>query len=206
MTEARPANARAGAAVAAAALLVLFATATARQHVAGGRALAASDEAMAQGETARAIDQARIAAQARALGSPHPERAYARLEAIARAAEKEGDRATAERAFRAVRAGAASTRVFGRAEDEARLARADAELARLATSAGDGAPEARGEAPRSPEPDGRADPRAYVALGVGGALLAAGLTALVSRRTPRFVAIAMTLAGLSAAALASFLA
>ena len=205
MTEARPANARAGAAVAAAALLVLFATATARQHVAGGRALAASDEAMAQGETARAIDQARIAAQARALGSPHPERAYARLEAIARAAEKEGDGATAERAFRAVRAGAASTRVFGRAEDEARLARADAELARLAASAGDGARRLaeRRRAPRARRARRSARLRRPQRR---GALLAAGLTALVSRRTPRFVAIAMTLAGLSAAALASFLA
>lgn len=108
----------------------VLATATVREIGEGSRAIAESDAAIERGDTARAITQARAAAQAVVPGSPYPARGYERLETLARDAEARGDDATANTAWQAMRAAALSTRGLA-VKTEGWLALASESLARL---------------------------------------------------------------------------
>jgi hypothetical protein len=84
-----------------------------REIMLGKEAVRACDAALGRGDLAGAIDAAREAAEARAPGSPYAEIGYARLEAIARAAEARDDDATAASAWRSIRAAALATTALG---------------------------------------------------------------------------------------------
>ncbi len=155
-------------------LFVLFAVATARQFSIGADAMRESDAAMSRGEVLGALEHARLAAEARAIGSPYPERAYQRLLEIARG----GDTTASVRAWRAIRSASLATRVFGRSGDDERLRVADNELLRITT-----APNAKTPAPALPLEE-RPESGAYVALFAGSLLLYAVLVLLVRLRAP----------------------
>jgi hypothetical protein len=160
---------------------LVLGVATARQFTIGAQAIEASDRAMQQGDVLSALDEARFAAQARAIGSPYPERGYQRLEEIAQTSEARHDVVTAARAWRAIRAASTSTRVFGRAADDDRVRMADSALTRLADL-----DPARGERPHPDAAlgtDDRPAPSTYAIYGAGGLLLYAGLVLLLRRRS-----------------------
>jgi len=89
---------------------ILLGVAGASEWSAGARAMRESDLLLAQGKSRQAAVQARRAAEAAVPGSPYPARAYARLEAIAMAAEVEGKADDAAFAWRAMRSAALATR------------------------------------------------------------------------------------------------
>jgi hypothetical protein len=89
----------------------------------GRRALVEAEGALARGDTFDAILAARVAAEARCPGCAAPTAGFAKLEAIAKAAEAKGDDATAFASWRAARAAALAT---GAPRD-----RADQEIARF---------------------------------------------------------------------------
>jgi hypothetical protein len=129
-------------------LALLVAVATVRQISAGARAVIDSDAAAARGDLAAATARARDAAEAAVPGSPYPREGYARLEAIARAAEAKRDERGAVAAWGAMRAAATATSapLLGTG---AWRALADEGLVR----AGSAAPEAwRGEEGATPPP------------------------------------------------------
>jgi hypothetical protein len=109
----------------------------------GRSALAAGDEADARGDVAAAIERYRRAARWYVPGAPHVREAYERLEALAEAAEREGDEATALRAWRGVRSSILATRGV-RVPFEERLERANQRIAHLLA-----AQQAEGEDARS---------------------------------------------------------
>jgi hypothetical protein len=78
----------------------------------GRQALAAGDAAMAAGDARGALEGWRRAARWYAPGAPHVADAYARMEALARAAEEHGDDGLALAAWRGVRSSSLSTRSF----------------------------------------------------------------------------------------------
>jgi hypothetical protein len=93
--------------------LVALSVLAAREVAIGRTHLKGADDDATRGDWAGAIAHLRAAAQARAPGSPWPERAAARLEDLARAAEMRGDDDTALVAYGALRAAALSTRTIG---------------------------------------------------------------------------------------------
>ncbi len=93
-------------------------------------AMAQSDSAFDRGDLILSLASARQAAVAYAPGSQAVSRAYERMTAIAAGSEQKGDRATAQRAWRAVRGAATQVRhLWSPFEAERRLA--SARLARL---------------------------------------------------------------------------
>ncbi len=88
---------------------LLVGVATARELRVGSQAVLDSDAAAARGDLATATARARDAAEAVAPGSPYPAKGYARLEAIARAAEARRDERRAVAAWGAMRAAAEAT-------------------------------------------------------------------------------------------------
>jgi hypothetical protein len=90
-------------------LAIVVGVGTTRALASGARALAACDEAEARGDLVTAIARARDAAEAAAPGSPYPQGGYARLEAIARAAEARSDERFATAAWAAMREAATAT-------------------------------------------------------------------------------------------------
>jgi hypothetical protein len=91
-------------------LVLVVGVSSARQVLAGGPELTLSDAAALKGDWPMAISHARAAAEAFAPGSPWPERAWQRLEAIGHDAEARGDDETALLAYGAMRAAALATR------------------------------------------------------------------------------------------------
>jgi hypothetical protein len=90
-------------------LALLLGVSTARELSIGSEALLDADAAAARGDVATAIARARDAAEAAAPGSPYPRQGYARLEALARAAEAKKDEQGAIAAWGAMRAAATAT-------------------------------------------------------------------------------------------------
>ncbi|MBX3188719.1 MAG: hypothetical protein KF819_17005 [Labilithrix sp.] len=124
------ADSRRLAAGALALVIIVFCAAWAARASEGRRAIAEADAAIARGEPFDAIMAARAAAEARCPLCASPEGGFARLERIAKDAEKRGDDATAFAAWRAVRAASLAT-VIGSRRSERRL-RAEGEIARFA--------------------------------------------------------------------------
>ncbi len=91
-------------------LAALLGTAEARAWSAGAAAVGESDAALVRGDARMAIAYARTAAEAAVPFSPYPREGYARLESIARNAEKKGDLDVAGFAWRAMRSAATATR------------------------------------------------------------------------------------------------
>ncbi len=187
------------------ALVVALSLAIARQFALGAHAMSASDEALARGDISAAIDEARAAAEARAPGSPYPQRGYERLMTLARDAEHAGHVSDCARAWRAVQSAALSTRVF---EDDAALREANVQLARIgAREHGDiSEPAATREAELQAElaRDERPSPYAYAALGAGGILFYLGIASLLTsaaRRWPKAWSFALAILGAALAAL-----
>jgi hypothetical protein len=83
-----------------------------RVFVDGRRALGEGDAAMARQDAAAALVGWRRAARWYAPLAPHVADAYDRMEALARAADEEGDRALALDAWRAIRSSVLATRSF----------------------------------------------------------------------------------------------
>lgn len=83
---------------------------TARVIVAGELEIAESTRALANGDAREATERARAAALWFAPGAPHVRVAYARLLALAKAAEEHHDLDSALRAYRAVMTASSSTR------------------------------------------------------------------------------------------------
>jgi hypothetical protein len=168
--------------------VLTLAALTARIVADGEAALAKSDAAFDKGDLRDAILYARRAAVLYAPGAPHVSAAYARLRAIALGAEATKDFDIARQAWGATRAAALETKHFTtpRALD---LARANASLARLASSGGAGGAGAI-DAPREKMSQALARddaPQAawVVVLGAGFVLFAAGLFTLVNAGVSR---------------------
>jgi hypothetical protein len=97
----------------------------------GEHELVASERAFDAGQVELALEHARRAAAAYVPGAEHVDRAYERLRAIARGAERARDPELARVAWAAVRGAAWESRHIWQPRT-AELAEADAELARLA--------------------------------------------------------------------------
>ena len=93
----------------AACVSMLLGIAATEEWYSGARAMRESDALLARGKSRPAAVQARRAAEAALPGSPYPARGYARLEAIAMAAEVEGRSEDAAFAWRAMRSAALAT-------------------------------------------------------------------------------------------------
>jgi len=111
---------------------VLFGATGATEWCAGARAMRESDALLAVGQSRPAAVQARRAAEAAVPWSPYPARGYARLEAIAMAAEVEGRAEDAAFAWRAMRSAAVATRPA--AAGRGKVALADEGILRVARS------------------------------------------------------------------------
>jgi hypothetical protein len=181
---------------------------TARELILGESGVRDCDALLARGDLAGAIDAARSAAEASAPASPYPERGYARLEAIARAAEEREDDTTAAAAWRSVRSAAmASTS----ATPHRQLA--DEALARLAThTRGATLPVDPAAAQASMAAalgrDDRPATAAFVLLGAGAAAFFAGMVQLLllpagATRRQAGVGASMAVAGFVMALLAA---
>jgi hypothetical protein len=120
-------------AVAAVAVLVIYALATHRTLHRGAEEMRASDAAFDAGELETAVRHARRAASLYVPGAEHVDEGYERLKAVAAGAERARDSALAMAAWRAVRAAALESRHLWLARP-AELARANAHLARLSES------------------------------------------------------------------------
>jgi hypothetical protein len=106
---------------------------TFREVSAGRDAVAAADAAAARSDWREAVAQARAAAEARAPGSPWPERGLRRLEAIGHDAEARGDDPIALLAYGAMRTAALETRALGGGSERWRQT-AETGLGRVATA------------------------------------------------------------------------
>jgi len=184
----------------------------------GARAMSACDGAFAHGDVASAIDEARAAAEARALASPYPARGYERLIALAHTTEQNGDWSNCARAWRAVRSAALATRMplvdLGGAA--AHLQEANVQLARIGARTRGSEGMETSETAASLEAklredltrDERPSAYAYVALGAGGLLFYLGIASLLMRGTTRWPATwraALVVAGALLAALGCWL-
>ena len=94
----------------AACIAILLGIAGAHVWSLGAEAMRASDALLAQGKPRQSAVEARRAAEAVVPGSPYPARGYARLEALAMAAELEGKPDDAAFTRRAMRGAAMATR------------------------------------------------------------------------------------------------
>jgi hypothetical protein len=180
-----------GLAVGALVVLGVLATAAVHELRAGARAIAASDAASTHGDSRAAIDAAHDAAEAAMPGSPYPEQGYARLAAIARAAEMQRDDATATAAWRATRAAALATNSMGSSSlAAAHLAEANDALAAIAWRTRTGAA-------RTGDPDeyqraivvplafdDRPSSVTFLLLGVGAVVFLAAVIRLFGVRAP----------------------
>lgn len=110
-------------------LVAVVVTAWVARAAEGRRDLDACDAALSRGDRGEAIVFARAAAEARCPACAAPELGYARLSAMAKEAEKQGDDAMAVAAWQAVRAALLGTVVIE--ASSARLDRANAEIARI---------------------------------------------------------------------------
>lgn len=146
-----------------AALIALGAAVFTLRTMQNGEAqLAASEAALAAGEPERAIRDARHAASAYVPGAAHVDAAYAQLQAIALAAERDGDRQLAASAWRALRTSALESAHLWQPH-AARLRLANQHLARSEGSLG----------PAGLEPLGSGGaPRLLLGLGFLGAVAA----------------------------------
>jgi hypothetical protein len=117
---------------------VLFGGATARVLWSGEKEIQASTAGLLAGDPREASVHARRAAGWYAPGAPHVRVAYERLEALARAAEAQGDREEALFAWRAIRSASLETRWLFTPHADA-LDRANRAIARM-----------EAEAPRAP--------------------------------------------------------
>jgi hypothetical protein len=99
-------------------------------HARAEQARTAGDATGAREAEEEAITRWRRAARWYAPGAPHVDKAYARLAALAQAAEKAGERELALSAWRAVRSSSLATRSFY-VPHEADLHGANAQIARL---------------------------------------------------------------------------
>jgi hypothetical protein len=88
----------------------------------GEHAMRDSDAFLARGQARPSIVAARLAAEAAVPWSPYPAMGYARLEALARAAEVEGKPEDAAFAWRAMRSAAVATRPAAAGRDKIALA------------------------------------------------------------------------------------
>lgn len=182
-------TARAAKATAVIALGAILGVAVAREARVGARAIDASDAALARGDAAAAIAEARAAAEALAPASPYPARGYERLDAIGRDAESRGDRAIAAAAWTAMLAAASETRApfadTGRWSDAAgrglaRVASAPSKDAPLAGDPGHDAEATRrllAELARDDDPASTT----FLLLGAGALLFFGGVAWLVQR-------------------------
>ena len=116
----------------AACIALLLGVAVANQWSLGARAMRDSDLLVAQAKWRDATKSARQAAEAAVPGLPYPARAYARLSAIAKAAEAAGRLDDAAFAWRAMRSAARATWPAEGARDEVALA--DEGILRVARS------------------------------------------------------------------------
>jgi len=114
------------------------------EWTAGRRAMEESDVALRAGNVRNATLSARRAAEAAVPGSPYPARGYARLEVLARTAEREGRLADAELAWRAMRSAVEAT--FPAPAAQGRREEAEGGILRLAAS-----PLPSSAGPRAPE-------------------------------------------------------
>ncbi len=185
--------------------LVVLVTAWGGRVVEGRRAVAASDVAAKRSDRVEAIAQARAAAEARCPWCAAPDLGYARLYAIAKEAEGQGDDAMAVACWRAVRAATLATVVVDTAPG--RRQAADAEIARLehrldARAAATGAPSspAASEERLRTTLGGNVIPSGmvFLLLAFGGALFLRGAIGLA--RAPRFRVLDTVLALVGAAA------
>jgi hypothetical protein len=101
---------------------LVLGTSAASEWSAGASAMRKSDAELARGKPRQAAVFARRAAEAAVPWSPHPARGYARLEAIAMAAEVEGRPDDAAFAWRAMRSAAMATRPVAAGRAKAVLA------------------------------------------------------------------------------------
>lgn len=182
--------------------LVVVLTAWVGRVSEGRRALEACEAALARDDHVEAIVLARAAAEARCPGCSAPERGLARLEAIAKDAERRGDDATAIAAWRAARAATLATALID--TSPGRRERADAEIARIEHRI-DAASIATGGAPSPAASEARlraalAAPAVpsgtvFLLVALGGALFAFGAVRFVRARAFRRVELAVALAG-----------
>lgn len=117
-------------AVAAVAVLLIFALATHRTLHRGAEEMRASERAFDAGELEIAVRHARRAASSYVPGAAHVDGGYERLIAVAAGAERARDIGLAMMAWRAVRAAALESRHLWLARPK-ELAQANANLARL---------------------------------------------------------------------------
>jgi hypothetical protein len=163
-------------------LLVLAVIAVGREAAIGRTEMEAADRAAASADWVDAIAHARAAAEAVAPGSPWPDRARARLNAMGHDAEARGDESTALLAYGALRAAAIATRGPGSGSAPWR-AQADEGLARVAASTSDpSAPRTTAEAMRDAL---RGDEPSSAALALLGAGFLCALIGLASVLLPR---------------------
>ncbi|HTV18920.1 MAG TPA: hypothetical protein VMG12_09625, partial [Polyangiaceae bacterium] len=114
--------------------LVLFALLAQHTIARGERELQESDDAFASGQLDLAVLHARRAAAAYVPGARHVAAGFARLRAVARGAEREGELERARSAWGAMRAASIESRHMWQPQPEL-LDEADAELARLSNGA-----------------------------------------------------------------------
>jgi hypothetical protein len=117
-------------------LIAVVTVASFREVALGKEEFAAADEAATRAAWPEAIWHARSAAESYVPGSPWPELALRKLDAIGREAAVRGDRSTALLAFGAVRTAALTTRFPGHS-NALWCSLADDALVRLAASAPD---------------------------------------------------------------------
>jgi hypothetical protein len=161
-------------------VLALGALTAVRTLERGKRELASSELAFSAGQVELALRHAERAAILYLPGAPHVAAAYARLESLALGAEREGDRALAARAWRAVRSAALQSRHAWQPRTQ-ELERADFNLERLGDT-----PDATRPFGAS-SPDGRAS-ACGLGLAIGFALAIGSLGWLATAAlTPRGV-------------------
>jgi hypothetical protein len=193
---------RGAAALAGLVVAVLLAGATAREFALGRDEMEAADRAAAASDWTEAISHARAAAGAVAPGSPWPERALVRLDAMGHDAEARGDETTALLAYGALRSAAIATRFPGSTSALWR-GKADEGLARVADASRDrSTPHVTADAMREALRGNEPPPLGLVALlSAGAAAMVAGLATLgAARHRPNRsrIAQAVALAGFAA--------
>ncbi|MEI9951241.1 MAG: hypothetical protein WDO74_20225 [Pseudomonadota bacterium] len=158
--------------------VLTFALFSARAILEGQSELSASDAAFDRGELSSALDHARRAATLYAPGAAHVERAYERMNALARGAEAAGQPKIAFLAWQAMRSAALESRHVWLPR-QAELERANQNLARLEAQARDSAGSDRaktqGQALTRLNADDAPAPAWIAVLGAGFLLALAGL-------------------------------
>ncbi len=174
----------------------------------GRSALAESTAALSRGDTAAAIQAARVAAQARCPTCDAPAFAFAQLETIAREAEGKADDTTAFAAWVAVRSASLATASLGpgprRAQAEAELARLGRKIdATAALSGGAPSPAASEERLRAAlATSGVPSGGTFALVGLGAVVFAAGAFRLARARSLRGTDAVLAVVGIGVAALA----